>query len=128
MGDLLWYNNRMLNHNRIYNKLTLIQSLGKSKDGHRLWECVCECGNKRIDYATKIVNGRVKCCKECSKKEAISKIKKHGMKYSLEYSSWVAMKDRCLNPKSKDYAKYGGFLESSPCGHERAHCQLSCAA
>jgi len=30
------------------------------------------------------------------------------IQYSLEYSSWVAMKDRCLNQKSKDYAKYGG--------------------
>ena len=32
---------------------------------------------------------------------------KHGMKYTTTYSSWTAMKDRCLNPKSKDYFCYG---------------------
>jgi len=105
---MLWYNSRMLNHNRIYNQLTLIQSLGKSKDGHRLWECICECGKKRIDYASKIRTGKVKSCKDCARNNAANKVKTHGMKYSLEYSSWVAMKDRCLNTKSKDYTKYGG--------------------
>jgi|LakMenEpi03Aug12_release.lakeMendotaPanAssembly.Ray.scaffolds.fasta_scaffold784325_2 hypothetical protein len=105
---MLWYNSRMLNHNKTYNKLTVIQSLGKSKDGHRLWECVCECGKKRIDYASKIRTGKVKNCKDCARNDAANKIKTHGMKYSLEYNSWTCMKDRCLNPKSKDYARYGG--------------------
>lgn len=91
-----------------YNKLTVIQSLGKSADGHRLWECVCDCGNKRIDYASKITTGRTKHCKECSRKEAANKVKTHGMKDSSEYSSWIAMKGRCLNKNHKDYVNYGG--------------------
>ena len=91
-----------------YNKLTVIQSLGKSADGHRLWECVCDCGNKRIDYASKITTGRTKHCKECSRKETANKVKTHGMKDSSEYSSWIAMKGRCLNKNHKDYVNYGG--------------------
>ena len=91
-----------------YNKLTVIQSLGKSADGHRLWECICDCGNKRIDYASKITTGRTKHCKECSRKETANKVKTHGMKDSSEYSSWIAMKGRCLNKNHKDYVNYGG--------------------
>ena len=33
---------------------------------------------------------------------------KHGMIHTLEYSSWIAMKDRCLNPKSSNYPNWGG--------------------
>lgn len=32
----------------------------------------------------------------------------HGMRYSKEYTAWSHMKDRCLNPKNKRYADYGG--------------------
>lgn len=32
---------------------------------------------------------------------------RHGMRNSPEYSSWRSMKDRCLNPQSQDYARYG---------------------
>jgi hypothetical protein len=33
---------------------------------------------------------------------------KHGMRYSAEYRSWGAMKWRCLDPKNKDYPRWGG--------------------
>ncbi len=31
----------------------------------------------------------------------------HGMRYTREYTIWNTMKNRCLNPKSKDYPRYG---------------------
>lgn len=33
---------------------------------------------------------------------------KHGMINTPEYSSWLAMKDRCLNPRSSNYPLWGG--------------------
>ena len=33
---------------------------------------------------------------------------KHRMSYSREYSSWLAMKKRCLNPNHRAYKNYGG--------------------
>jgi hypothetical protein len=90
-----------------YNKLTVLQSLGKSKDGHRLWECLCDCGNFYIGYASRIKTEKVKQCKTCSIEQIRESKKTHGMKYTTEYSSWVAMKDRCLNSKSKDFFRYG---------------------
>jgi hypothetical protein len=32
----------------------------------------------------------------------------HGMKGTKEYKAWDCMKQRCLNPKHKSYASYGG--------------------
>lgn len=36
------------------------------------------------------------------------KRKFHGMKKFPEYSIWLSLKDRCLNPKNEHYAYYGG--------------------
>lgn len=33
---------------------------------------------------------------------------KHGMISTPEYGSWLAMKDRCLNPRSSNYPNWGG--------------------
>lgn len=32
----------------------------------------------------------------------------HGMSSTATYRSWVALRDRCYNPKNQDYARYGG--------------------
>lgn len=32
---------------------------------------------------------------------------RHGQSYSPEYRAWIAIKSRCLNPKSTPYADYG---------------------
>jgi len=92
-----------------YGKLTFIKECGKSNDGHLLWECLCDCGETYIGYASKIKRTKIIGCKKCSNLSISNKQKKHGMRNSLEYSSWISMKDRCLNKKSKDYHKYGGI-------------------
>lgn len=90
-----------------YNKLTFLENAGKAKDGHKLWKCKCDCGDIYVGQASRIKSGRAIQCKNCSLKQCSKTNSKHGMKHSLEYSSWMAMKSRCLNKKSKDYAKYG---------------------
>lgn len=34
---------------------------------------------------------------------------RHGQTYSLAYKSWESMKQRCTNPKSSDYKRYGAI-------------------
>lgn len=33
---------------------------------------------------------------------------RHGKRYSRAYKAWLHMKDRCLNPRNKNFARYGG--------------------
>lgn len=33
---------------KVFNRLTVIQLIGKNKHTQLLWECLCECGNKCI--------------------------------------------------------------------------------
>lgn len=79
----------------------------KTKDGHILWLCKCDCGDESIYLATHVRHKRKELCKKCFQKKSNEKHKTHGMKYTPTYSSWVAMKNRCLCESSKDFEKYG---------------------
>jgi len=86
--------------------------------------CACECGNKIAVRKYDVVRGLTKSC-GCLKSEIQSKkfkaMWKRGHKppsthgeasvkrgRSPEYTSWAAMKQRCLNPDNDRYADWGG--------------------
>jgi len=83
-------------------------SESKSKDGHIKWLCKCFCGDVSEYIATRVRNNRVNQCKQCAIKASAEKIKTHGMRNSKEYSTWSAMKARCIHVESKDFYRYGG--------------------
>lgn len=93
----------------IYGRLSFIRPLdAKSPDGHRMGLWRCECGTETTVAMSRVRNGYTKSCGclalEISRTVGI----KHGQRNTPEYSSWGAMRERCLNPSSKDYPRYGG--------------------
>lgn len=68
------------------------------------WKCKCDCGRIFSAKGTKLKNGTVTCCPECNK----VLIGFHGMTGTKFYTTWQDMKDRCRNPKNKQYKDYGG--------------------
>lgn len=79
-----------------------------NKDGHTRWLCGCDCGNQitaRTDY---LLNGSTKSCgclaSECTPPNQTV----HGMSRSKLYKVWMAMRQRCGNPRDKNYHRYGG--------------------
>jgi len=80
----------------------------KSKDKHIKWVCKCSCGDVSEYIATRVRHNRVSNCKKCASKASGEKSRTHGMGRTSTYHSWLSMKDRCLNEKSKDYPNYGG--------------------
>lgn len=89
--------------------LTFGKLLVVSKVSKRRWICKCACGSeKELSLTTcTLVKFKVQSCgcllAEKTRKRCIT----HGMSYSTEYTSWAAMKARCLDFKSKDYQRYG---------------------
>lgn len=80
------------------------------------WHCVCSCGTKRAVRANALRQGKSKSC-GCLVQEITAARgranRTHGHahvdgKPSSIYSRWLAIKQRCLNPKSRFYEKYGG--------------------
>ena len=93
--------------NKVFGKLIVIQENGKI--GNNLaYLCKCSCGNEVTVRGNSLRSGNTSSC-GCIHKSFVSKLNlKHGMKKSPEYSSWQMMIDRCTNPKSKSWDRYGG--------------------
>lgn len=71
------------------------------------WLCKCDCGKEKIVWGKSLKNGDVVSC-GCYARETTKTRIKHGARNTPEYYIWTSMKQRCLNPKSKPYADYGG--------------------
>src|SRR5574343_1559556 len=94
--------------NQIFGRLFAIENTGKNKHGASMWWCHCTCGNFREVDASRLLKGTVTSC-GCLKREKLSVAgHKHGLGRHPAYMTWWHMIDRCTNPESPDYARYGG--------------------
>jgi hypothetical protein len=69
--------------------------------GNVLWLCRCDCGTERFVRGSEIYLGNSTSC-GCTRR-------RHGMTKTRTFKSWDSMKQRCLNPNSPDYSRYGGL-------------------
>lgn len=91
-----------------FERLTIISRAVDSSCGRVVWNCVCECGNKKPITASHIVSGTTKSC-GCFRKENTANLNRsHRMSRSLEHRIWSGIKTRCFNPKTRYYKNYGG--------------------
>ncbi len=90
--------------------LTISSIAFKDRYGHH-YNCICECGNKKVIRAGKVKSGDIKSC-GClvSKSVSISnKLRtKHGMALTKEYRAWTSMIQRCGNRNIHSFTDYGG--------------------
>lgn len=90
-----------------FGRLTVISFMGVKNYAHRphrFWLCECVCGNTTELHTGALTSGRTRSC-GCLPKGNISG---HGMSNTRTRTSWVMMKQRCLNPKHPAYKNYGG--------------------
>jgi len=89
----------------VFDRLTVI-SFKSIRGGWCL--CSCVCGQSKIIRRSSLLSGMTKSC-GCLRKD--NHVKKHGCaggQRTPEYRAWQSMCRRCLNPKDKAYANYGG--------------------
>lgn len=92
---------------RRFGRLKVIER-AESKNGHVMWLCDCECGNKVTIKGIHLTSGHTQSC-GCAKIEMHTRrLTKHGKCGTSLYNVWCAMKDRCLNSKARRYKDYGG--------------------
>lgn len=90
--------------NKQFGRLTAIEPTpSHGKNSAIMWVCKCECGNTAIVRGCDLVNGHTMSC-GCYKK--MQKAMPNGE--MRLHRIWSNMKQRCGNPKSKDYENYGG--------------------
>lgn len=90
-------------------RLTLRAILAeRSADKHVRGLWACECGALKEIAVSRVKNGYTQSCGCLSIDVSRARNRKHGMRQSREYSSWLSMKARCLDTGSKDYPNWGG--------------------
>lgn len=76
------------------------------KNKSQYWECLCECGNKKIVKKSHLINLKIRSC-GCLVHENNGGYK-HGFSKTRIYSIFRGMKNRCYNPNEPAYIRYGG--------------------
>ncbi len=97
-----------------YGRLTALSREGKRGPNYT-WLCACDCGKQVVLPAIYFTTGNTSSC-GCLKRETnIRTFTKHGcagnreaVGRTREYRIWLMMKNRCINPKSNTWERYGG--------------------
>lgn len=78
----------------------------------RRYLCQCRCGETCVIMAEHLRSGHSKSCgclqRYITRKNSITHGHTRGRGQSGVYRSWLAMIQRCLNPRNISYANYGG--------------------
>ena len=92
-----------------FGKLVVAWPVGSKKSGGTIWLTFCDCGNFRLCNVWELTSGFAR---KCAKEGLADRNVKHGYSRDSgrkpEYSTWLQMHQRCGNPKSTGYHRYGG--------------------
>jgi hypothetical protein len=113
---------------KTFSRLTVISEAGTDSSGYRLVNCECECGCKVKIRTCQMVAGDVQSCGCLQREKAMENLDKanikafkHGMSGTLTGQSWNCMMQRCYNPYSEIFHRYGAvgitacsFIKASP--------------
>lgn len=86
-------------------KLVAIRYFGKSGTTN-VWLCRCDCGNERRLRVYEFSHMKSCGCDVPRMRRRYPNAVRHSK--TPTYSSWCSMYHRCINPRSKAYAQYGG--------------------
>src|SRR6476646_5999941 len=71
-----------------------------------MWWCRCDCGTERLVQSPDLRSGRSQSCGCFRIDEGRRRAK--GNRDTAEWKVWCWMRQRCFDPKHKNYALYGG--------------------
>lgn len=71
-----------------------------------VWWCRCACGTEKAVWRSTLIDGKSTSCR-CSRNGDVRPATTEQQKMP-EYRAWRSMKERCTNPKHRQYKNYGG--------------------
>lgn len=94
-----------------FDRLTIVGDAGSDRHGHRRWQVRCQCGRTTEVLDTNLRRGLTRSC-GCRHREIARRVNhKHGFarkgRLLPEYRVWLALRERCSNPKHRSYKYYG---------------------
>jgi len=93
-------------------RLTVVADEVKDKNNRWANLCRCACGSEKLIAAHNLRRGLSTSCGCLTLERTKETHTTHGCtvggKQSSEYTSWLAMRDRCTNPNNANWSRYGG--------------------
>lgn len=87
-----------------FGRLVVVCRANSRSEQRPRWLCRCDCANEKIIRGSHLRDGLIESC-GCR----LAEIRiTHGASHTREYGIWENMKQRCTNPKSSRYDRYGG--------------------
>jgi len=95
-----------------FGRLTILEDKGTIEIGRHgrkagVWLCKCQCGKEVVVLRASLTTGKTKSCGCLQQETRLTTNIIHGFTKTATYGTWSHMKDRCLNPKDKDFKHYG---------------------
>jgi hypothetical protein len=87
-----------------YGKLTVISRGPSSDAGNAQWWCDCDCGQRSLVRGISLRVGNTTACGHC---RGTHRLTRQGHKHPM-HGAWIQMRQRCTNPNSEEYGRYGG--------------------
>jgi len=88
--------------------LVAVEMVGLDKHKKAKWRCVCECGSESVVTGADLLSGKTKSCK-CRRNELNrNRPRTHGLSRHKLFPIWANMRQRCQDPNSGNYYRYGG--------------------
>lgn len=88
--------------------LLLALHMSKYESGRDWWICQCDCGKQKEIIGKSLRSGKTNSCGCGVVRATINRNKTHGLSKHPLHSVMKNIRDRCTNPKNKDYHSYGG--------------------
>lgn len=85
-----------------FGRYTVVSYAGDAK-----WNCVCQCGIKKVVIGANLRNGLTNSC-GCLRSEIIRASGYINKGNIREWRSWCSAKNRCFNPSADRFKLYGG--------------------
>ncbi len=87
-----------------FGKLTVLTHHHRNEGYRNFYECLCDCGNKKIVYKQMLTSGKTTHCGCLFVHPAII----HGLSHVPEHGVWLNIINRCTKPNDRGYKNYGG--------------------
>ncbi len=84
-----------------FGRLTVIARAENTKQGSARWLCRCDCGREVVVIGHDLLSKHTAGCGCLAGQH-------HGMTDTKIYNVWRSIKQRCMNPTTKNYHNYGG--------------------
>lgn len=90
-----------------FGRLVAVRPTDRRQSRCIVWEFICDCGSTCFRGVNNVSTGNSVSC-GCVRREITrNKNLSHGLAHSAVWRVWEAMKQRCFNPRNKDYGRYG---------------------